>query len=260
MFKKLFSKGNGKIEASALSVDEVAEKAMNGLVWHGHSSFRFIGEEANVCFDPYHVGEDTETADYIVVSHAHFDHASPEDIRKIAGQETTIIGNSSVRRELSGQLSVDNYVTVDKGEKEAGSVIVEAFPAYNLNCPQHPKGEGNAFLVKVGEIALFHAGDSDFVKEMKGLRDRVDIAFLPICGDVVMDMEQAYDAVQAINPKVAVPMHYGSDFRFNGGGGFKLGDASYGDRFKEMVEGSLATRVVMPENRRNFQTYTAPDM
>ena len=55
---------------------------------------------------------------------------------------------------------------------------------------------------------IYHAGDTDFIPEMKNLKD-IDVALLPVSGTYVMTAEEAVDAANAIKPKIAVPMHYG---------------------------------------------------
>lgn len=37
-----------------------------------------------------------------------------------------------------------------------------------------------------------------------------DIALLPVSGTYVMGADEAIQAARALNPKVAVPMHYGA--------------------------------------------------
>jgi L-ascorbate metabolism protein UlaG (beta-lactamase superfamily) len=53
---------------------------------------------------------------------------------------------------------------------------------------------------------LLHAGDSDRIPRIADL-NRADVAFLPISGDPIMTAQEAVDAVTAIRPKVAKPMH-----------------------------------------------------
>lgn len=53
---------------------------------------------------------------------------------------------------------------------------------------------------------IYHAGDSDFIPEMKDIGD-FDVALLPIGGTFTMDIPEAVDAVLTINPKVVIPMH-----------------------------------------------------
>jgi L-ascorbate metabolism protein UlaG (beta-lactamase superfamily) len=62
------------------------------------------------------------------------------------------------------------------------------------------------YLISYNEKSIYFAGDTDLIPEMRGL-GKVDIAFLPIGGTFVMDINEAIDAVCVINPKVVFPMH-----------------------------------------------------
>ena len=53
---------------------------------------------------------------------------------------------------------------------------------------------------------IYHAGDTDFIPEMKELSD-VDVALLPIGGTFTMDIQEAVEAAIAIKPKIVIPMH-----------------------------------------------------
>jgi L-ascorbate metabolism protein UlaG (beta-lactamase superfamily) len=55
---------------------------------------------------------------------------------------------------------------------------------------------------------VYFAGDTDFIPEMKSIQ--CDVALLPVSGTYVMTVEEAVQAAAAINPKIAVPMHYGT--------------------------------------------------
>jgi L-ascorbate metabolism protein UlaG (beta-lactamase superfamily) len=54
---------------------------------------------------------------------------------------------------------------------------------------------------------VYHAGDTDFIPEMKDLN--VDVALLPIGGTFTMTPEAAVEAAEAVNAKIAVPIHWG---------------------------------------------------
>jgi len=58
----------------------------------------------------------------------------------------------------------------------------------------------------VSGIKIYHAGDTDYILEMKDLN--VDIALLPVSGTYVMTAEQAVKAALTIEPGLAIPMHY----------------------------------------------------
>jgi L-ascorbate metabolism protein UlaG (beta-lactamase superfamily) len=56
---------------------------------------------------------------------------------------------------------------------------------------------------------IYHAGDTDFILEMKSLKDlNLDIAMLPIGGTYTMEAREAAQAANAICAKITIPMHY----------------------------------------------------
>src|SRR5437667_349159 len=61
---------------------------------------------------------------------------------------------------------------------------------------------------KADILRIYHAGDTDAVPEMKGLKP--DVALLPVSGTYVMNAEEAAQAARMVEPKLAIPMHYGA--------------------------------------------------
>ena len=95
-------------------------------------------------------------------------------------------------------------------------VIIKAVHAHNIERgnstrKQHKKGEGLGYLITLAGKTIYHAGDTDFIPEMREL-GIVDAAMLPIGGTFTMDIGEAVAAAIAINPKVVIPLHrFGSD-------------------------------------------------
>ena len=102
------------------------------------------------------------------------------------------------------------------GDKiEVKGVAIEVVPAYNVNkfrspgVPFHPKEAGMVgFVFRANGLRYYHAGDTDHIPEMAGLAP--DVAFIPVSGTYVMTADEAAEAARAINPRLAIPMHYGS--------------------------------------------------
>ncbi|MBU2550718.1 MAG: MBL fold metallo-hydrolase [Proteobacteria bacterium] len=178
------------------------EKMIDNVHWLGHASFRVQGSKV-VYFDPWEV-DDGPKADLILISHEHFDHCSPDDVARLSKADTVIVTEAQSAPKLSGNVKV-----VVPGERiEAAGLQVQALPSYNTDKAFHPKDNGwLGFVVEMDGVKIYHAGDADFIPEMKDLA--VDIALIPVSGTYVMDVDQAVAAVRAIRPKVAVPMHYG---------------------------------------------------
>ena len=110
---------------------------------------------------------------------------------------------------------------------------IEAVPAYNFNKNFHPKANGwLGFIVEIDGVRVYHAGDTDFIPEMKTIR--TDIALLPVSGTYVMTAEEAVQAALAINPAVAIPMHFGAI----------VGGASDAEAFEKGLDGQIQVRVL----------------
>jgi L-ascorbate metabolism protein UlaG (beta-lactamase superfamily) len=182
---------------------EAAEMTAN-LHWHGHDTFRVDGPPV-VYVDPYQVAAGLPKADLILITHDHSDHCSPADVARLRGPATVVIAPAAAAAKLPAPV-----VEIAPGEqKTAVGVAVRAVLAYNTDKKFHPKQAGMVgYLFTVGGVTYYHAGDSDHIPEMAGLRP--DVALLPVSGTYVMTAAQAAEAARAIQPKVVVPMHYGA--------------------------------------------------
>ena len=177
---------------------------LENITWLGHAGFKLKGEKI-VYIDPFKI-KDTEPADIIIVTHEHFDHLSPEDIRKIQTGKTIIVTTPDCYSKVSG-----NIKTIRPGQTlNVDGIKIEAVPAYNSNKHFHPKANGwIGVIVTINGKRIYHAGDTDNIPEMANLKS-IDVALLPVSGTYVMTAEEAADAANKIMPKVVVPMHYGS--------------------------------------------------
>jgi L-ascorbate metabolism protein UlaG (beta-lactamase superfamily) len=176
-----------------------------------HDTFKISGSKV-IYTDPFKVAV-RDKADIVLLSHEHFDHLSLEDLNKVIFSGTTIVASPLCREGLKG-VKVKETRFLDPGAKvSVGAVAIEAVPAYNVNKFRepghvfHPKGEkGLGFVIAMDGTRVYFAGDTDFIPEMKAIA--CDIALLPVSGTYVMTAEEAAEAAAAINPRIAVPMHY----------------------------------------------------
>lgn len=174
------------------------------IEWLGHSGVRIN----SIFIDPYQI-KTNEKADLILITHAHYDHCSVEDIQKILKPETICIGPPDCTSVFLRMKDL-NFKIITPGKKfTSNNSIIESIPAYNLIKPYHPKeNEWVGYILTINGKRIYHAGDTDLIPEMNNLN--VDIAFLPIGGKFTMDYEDAAKAVSKIKIKIVIPIHYGS--------------------------------------------------
>jgi len=200
------------------------------ISWLGHAAFLITHEDTRYYLDPFKI-KPRGAADAVLITHEHFDHLSIEDLRKIVKPETEIVAPESCKENLRA-FGMGIVRLVKPGESlEVKNAKIETIPAYNINkfrapgVVYHPKEQGGVgYIIEVGGIRIYHAGDTDFIPEMKNLK--VDVALVPVSGTFVMTAEEAADAVNTFKPKVAIPMHFGSI----------VGSRSDAETFKKLAE------------------------
>ena len=146
-------------------------------------------------------------ADYLLVTHEHFDHFNQEAIKLLTSDKTRFITNKRCA-EIYGSGEVmknGDKIQVDD------NFMIEAVPAYNITEGRtqfHPKGRDNGFILTVDGLRIYIAGDTENIPEMADIKD-IDVAFLPCNQPYTMTTEQLVKAAKMIKPKVLFPYHYG---------------------------------------------------
>lgn len=177
------------------------------------SSFQIKTGDKVIYIDPVEVNC-SEKADYIFLSHSHPDHFSIKDIQKVIKSETTIICSKGVSKKLK---DFNNAVHIVRPGDTLylDGMSCEATTAYNtksvfLWIKAHPKSKENVgfVLTKDKALRIYHAGDTDYIPEMKQLKN-IQIALIPIGGDnLTMNENEAARMINEIKPEKVIPMHY----------------------------------------------------
>src|SRR3954464_14029688 len=187
---------------------------LDEVAWLGHSGFRLNAGSRTIYIDPYRVMAGARKADLILITHGHYDHFSLQDVERLTKPTTEVIAPAAVAERLNGH--VRSIAAGEEIEPELlRGVSVRAVAAYNTSKRDkegrvfHPREAGGVgYDVNVRGERLYHAGDTDVIPEMDAVAG-VDVALLPVSGTYVMTAGEAAEAARRIQPRVAVPMHWG---------------------------------------------------
>jgi L-ascorbate metabolism protein UlaG (beta-lactamase superfamily) len=207
---------------------------LDRFTWFRQSAYRWDGDGVTVYIDPWGV-TDPVPADVVLITHAHGDHFSMEDLDKVRGSSTKFFAPHDVADELTGDV-----VPVAPGDDlRVGSITGHAVPAYNIaeeRLQNHPKANRwVGYVLNLGGTTYYHAGDTDHVPELDEVK--TDVAFLPIGGTYTMEAPEAAGLAKVIGPQIAVPMHYG----------FVVGTPSEAERFAREAD-PIRVQILTPTN------------
>ncbi len=195
---------------------------MSRLTFHGHSCFTLEANDGTaLVIDPFLTGnpladigpDDIVKADYILFTHGHGDH----------------IGDGFEIARRTGALVVSTYEIVSfaqqvKGIERAHALHIGGgynFPVGYIKMTPALHGgavEGDesgrfttvpgGFLIDIDGRKIYHAGDTALITDMELLKGEVDVACLPIGDNFTMGPDDAVRAVEMIEPRTVIPMHY----------------------------------------------------
>ena len=200
------------------------------------NSIRIESAQGVIYIDTFKMNEAPHDAAYILITHDHYDHFSPEDIEKVANENTILVVPEKMRLKadkISGIVKRIETVLPGTG-MEIDGLGIEAVPSYNILKPFHPKSAGwVGYILNIDGERIYIAGDTDLTKEAKEVK--CDIALIPIGGTYTMDAKKAAELVNIIKPKTVIPTHYGSI----------VGTAKDADAFAKLVDESIDVNIIM---------------
>jgi L-ascorbate metabolism protein UlaG (beta-lactamase superfamily) len=222
---------------------------MPQLTWHGHATCTLETDDGTrIVIDPWfdenpacEIGVDeVGEVDFILVTHGHFDHIT--DLVPLAKRTgATVVSTFEIANfaeskglEETHGMNVGGAYRFPFGRVKltpalhSGSVAGDDAGAFTTTCV--------GFLIDFGEHCFYHAGDTALIKEFDFLRGEVDTALLPIGDNFTMGPEDAVRAVEMIQPKVVIPIHYDT---------FPLIEQDP-ERFRKMVADRSRVQILRP--------------
>ncbi|HSN77668.1 MAG TPA: metal-dependent hydrolase [Anaerolineae bacterium] len=185
--------------------------------FHGHACFTLEADGTTLLFDPFITGNpvakvtaDDLAADYILLSHGHFDHLP--DAASIAQRtDATVIGTLEVAHWIGAQ-----GVASVHGMQPGGSFrfpfgrVKQTIAHHGSILPDGSYGGvASGFIVDIGGRRVYYTGDTALFLDMQLYgKEEIDVLVLPIGDNYTMGPEDALRCVKFVKPKVVIPLHY----------------------------------------------------
>lgn len=212
---------------------------MEPILVNKQSSIRIESSKV-LYFDPLEM-EPLHDADYIFITHPHFDHFSLLSILELKKDTTVIITTKDIVEELLSIGISEEYILVVKPNETHVLKYLEfqTMPAYNVHKRHHKKEDGwVGYVVTFDQVIYYITGDTDVLRDMKSIS--CDVLFLPVGGTYTMDCIEAADLCNAIEPKLVIPTHYG----------YTVGSKKDALVFKKRLLPSIACKIMIEEEKR----------
>lgn len=189
------------------------------LTWLGHASWRLQTDRHTILVDPFFDDSPTSpvkaadvAADFILVSHGHFDHIA--DAAKIANRTgATVVSNYEITTWLANNHGVKNTLGGNLGggaDLPFGRVkLTLAFHSSSLPDGSNGGNPCGFLLTLTGGPKVYFACDTGLFGDMALIgAGGLDIAVLPIGDLFTMGPDDALEAATLLKPKRVVPSHY----------------------------------------------------
>ncbi|MFF3612952.1 MBL fold metallo-hydrolase [Streptomyces sp. NPDC002580] len=204
------------------------------ITWWGHATCTLEDSGTRVLTDPLFARRlahlrrrrgappppPAAVADVALVSHLHADHLHLPSLARLA-PGTRLLVPRDAPRSVPGLRRLDHLrlTEVAPGDRtQVGDLVVRTVPARHdgRRLPVGPHRSPAVGYVVEGEARTYFAGDTGLFASMAEEVGTVDVALLPVggwgpyLGEGHLDAGRAAEALSALLPRSAVPVHYGT--------------------------------------------------
>lgn len=201
------------------------------------SAIKLNGQK-KIYFDPFQITQKLNDADYIFITHDHYDHYDRESIQNIIKDDTIIIAPQILEEEVKS-LSKKVVIVFPNKSYEVEGLKFSTVRAYNINKKFHSKdADYVGYILSFEGLTYYIMGDTDALEENKNVQ--VDVCFIPIGGHFTMDYLEASKYINEIKPRKVIPIHYGSI----------IGDLDLGEKFKKLIDKDIEVEIYIKEEEK----------
>jgi L-ascorbate metabolism protein UlaG (beta-lactamase superfamily) len=156
--------------------------------------------------------------DIVLLSHLHYDHTDLPSLRKLPAT-TTVIAPKGSGKYLARWAKVDVHEVVEGDRVQAADVEITALPTNHGGSLSIPRPMSTCLsYVMNNHVSVYFAGDTDLFEDMHwvGREFDLDVALLPVAGysphigSGHLTPLTAAEALTRLQPRVAVPIHWGA--------------------------------------------------
>ena len=168
------------------------------ITYLGHATFLLNADGTRVLIDPYDekVGYPVPSvdADAVLVTHEHRDHTN---VAMAKGTPPVVRG-----------LSADGWNKIAK--QPVGKATLTSVATYHDDTKGSQRGRNSVFILEAEGVHIVHLGDLGHQLDQSQTSSigRPDILIIPVGGHFTIDAAGAKQVVDALQPKVVIPMHY----------------------------------------------------
>lgn len=188
---------------------------MAKITWFGHAAFKIEVWGRTVLVDPFldHnpvspvKSEKMSHIDMIFVTHDHGDHLG--DAFSICNRTNAVFVGTVELADYARKNGVKNVVGLNIG----GSVEIKGVRLTIVQATHSAtRGTPTGVVIEREDKTFYHAGDTGLFGDMRLIGElyKLDVAMIPIGGFYTMNARDAAEAVKFLNPKIVIPMHYGT--------------------------------------------------
>ena len=181
----------------------VTKYPQSAILIEKYKGKRILIDPGSYCYGENFTPNDWGKIDILLITHTHSDHCIPEAIKIIKQNNPDLVILSNF--EVKGKLVLENIhckILEPDEIRQVGDIRIKGIKSIHGELPSgKPEPDVIGFLI---DNKLYHPGDTIYLEQ----KQKAEVIFVPICGTVVMNFQEAAKFSKEINPKLTIPIHY----------------------------------------------------